>query len=64
MTMGSLSLLKEYDQAIADFEVFIKWSKETQQQETLRPKREQWLIDLKAGRDPFDDATLEKLRTE
>ncbi len=58
------ALLKEYKEAIADFEVFVKWSKETRQQESLRSKREQWLVDLKAGRDPFDDATLENLREE
>jgi DNA replication initiation complex subunit (GINS family) len=30
----------------------------------IREKREHWIVDLKSGRNPFDAATLMKLRWE
>jgi WD40 repeat protein len=60
----AFALLKEYDQAIADFEAFVKWSKERNLYERLRLKREEWIKELKAGRNPFDAELLTALRNE
>jgi WD40 repeat protein len=52
--------------AIEDFEAYIAWIKE-QDPESNRAaiaQRQQWIADLKAGRQPFDKATLEKLKVE
>jgi peroxiredoxin len=50
--------------AIEDFEVFVAWSKENGLYEEYGAKREAWVAELKAGRNPFDQATLEALRNE
>jgi hypothetical protein len=58
------ALLKQYDKAIIDFEAFVNWSKERGLYERLRLKREEWIKELKAGRNPFDAETLAALRNE
>jgi tetratricopeptide (TPR) repeat protein len=58
------ALTGDYEGAIEDFEYFVVWSKKYGQYEDRRPKREAWIVELEAGRNPFDEATLEALRTE
>lgn len=50
--------------AIADFRAFIAWSEANQPFEELRQWRAEWIAALEAGQNPFDAATLEKLRDE
>lgn len=58
--------LGRFEEAAADFETFLKWLREQPEGEYQRygPKREGWLQDLEAGRNPFDAETLEQLRRE
>ncbi len=58
------ALTGDYTGAIEDFEVFVEWTKENGQYERYGLKREAWIAELKAGRNPFDGATLEELRKE
>ena len=48
--------------AIEDFQFYLKWTEKIQKFEDRRPQREKWITDLKAGKNPFDAETLEKLR--
>ncbi|NIO70145.1 MAG: hypothetical protein GTN71_14240, partial [Anaerolineae bacterium] len=50
--------------AIEDFEFYVEWSKENDRYEQRGTKREAWIAELEAGRNPFDEATLEELRNE
>ena len=51
--------------AVEDFEAFIAWEKQQQEPDTNAiTQRQQWIADLKAGRQPFDKATLEQLREQ
>ena len=58
------AVLGDYRGAIEDFEFFVDWSKVNGQYNQYGPIREAWITELKAGRNPFDQATLEKLRNE
>lgn len=58
------ALTGDYKGAIEDFEFFVEWSKEDPDYEEDRLKREGWIIELKAGRNPFDPETLEALKDE
>lgn len=58
------ALTGDYAGAMEDFEVFVAWTKENGQYEHYRAKREAWIAELKAGRNPFDEETLEALRNE
>jgi hypothetical protein len=49
--------------AIEDFEFFIQWTRETGQGFNVE-WREHYVVELKAGRNPFTPAELEKLRNE
>ena len=52
--------------AIDDFEFYIAWAKEQSAEankDAIR-RREQWIAALRAGKQPFEDTTLEKLRVE
>lgn len=60
----ALALTGDYERAINDFKYFVNWSKEYRQFEHLRPRREAWLSELEAGRNPFNEATLRELLTE
>jgi WD40 repeat protein len=61
------ALTGDYHGAIEDFTFFVEWSKkrnwmkETQVRNAQRQKREAWLVELRAGRNPFTPATLEAL---
>jgi hypothetical protein len=51
--------------AIEDFAAYIKWVEEQPEPEVYAEAialRQQWIADLKAGRNPFDQATLKALR--
>ncbi len=50
--------------AIEDFEFAVEWLKEHDYYEQGGREREAWIVKLKAGQNPFDAATLEKLRNE
>jgi WD40 repeat protein len=58
------ALAGDYPGAIEDFRFFVEWSKEVGKYEQYGSKREAWIAELKAGRNPFDAATLEALRNE
>ncbi len=49
--------------AIEDFEFYIEWARDERPQQEIE-KRRDWIRELKAGRNPFDEATLEALRNE
>jgi WD40 repeat protein len=53
-----------YSDAIKDFEFFLEWSQGREAMQERRREREAWIIELKAGRNPFDSATLKALRRE
>jgi tetratricopeptide (TPR) repeat protein len=54
----------DYAGAIADFTSAVAWMKEAGWPESFIDKREDWITELKAGRNPFDSATLAELRNE
>jgi len=58
--------LGRHADAAADFEAFLSWLRQQPAGEYARygPKREAWIDALQAGRNPFDAATLERLRRE
>ncbi|MGB0384429.1 MAG: CHAT domain-containing protein [Ardenticatenaceae bacterium] len=56
------ALTGDYEGAIEDFEFYVEWSKENRGYEEYALKREGWIVELKAGRDPFDAKTLEALK--
>jgi WD40 repeat protein len=58
------ALTGDYPGAIEDFRFFVEWSKGVGKYEQYGSKREAWITELKAGRSPFDAATLEALRSE
>ena len=60
----ALALTGEYERAITDFKFFVDWCKKDDQFATLCPKREAWIVELEAGRNPFDEATLQELLLE
>ncbi|MBN1991575.1 MAG: protein kinase [Anaerolineae bacterium] len=58
------ALTGSYPDAIADFKYFVTWSKETGLYQPYGRRREAWIIELEAGRNPFNADLLESLRTE
>ncbi len=58
--------LGRYQDAIVDFEAFLTWLDQQPREVYAHyaPRRQAWLQALRAGRNPFDRATLEQLRTE
>ncbi|MBN2394416.1 MAG: hypothetical protein JXR84_27020 [Anaerolineae bacterium] len=52
--------------AIKDFEAYVAWLKENGRYEGSGsgPQREEWIAELKAGRNPFEEETLQELRGE
>ncbi|HYN90084.1 MAG TPA: hypothetical protein VER55_16235, partial [Ardenticatenaceae bacterium] len=50
--------------AIEDFRFYVEWAEDDPSAEQLRRKREGWIVELEAGRNPFDPETLEALRNE
>lgn len=58
------ALTGDYRGAIEDFKFYVEWSKENDLYEPYGLNREAWIAELEAGRNPFDEATLEELRQE
>ncbi len=58
------ALTGDFPGAIEDFERFLRWAEEAGLDERLIRKREVWLAELRANRNPFDRETLKGLRTE
>jgi len=54
----------EYPGAIEDFEAYVKWSKISNEYGGFEQEVEKWLHAMEAGKNPFDEATLEALRHE
>ena len=50
--------------ASEDFRAYLEWAPAHEESETLISKRQHWLRELEAGRNPFDAATLEALRKD
>lgn len=48
--------------AIADFEFYIQWKTALDEHPERVAQRQEWIAALKAGQNPFDAATLAKLR--
>jgi len=57
------ALTGDHTRAIEDFQFYIELGKIQQPEEAIL-KRQNWIQELKAGRNPFDEATLEALRNE
>jgi len=49
--------------AVEDFQTFVDWSKDNGQYDTLGKEREGWIASLKQGKNPFDQKTLDSLRS-
>lgn len=58
------ALTGDYPRAVEDFKLFVEWSKQNELYEPYGRKREAWIAELEAGRNPFDEATLEELQKE
>lgn len=59
------ALLGEYDNAVADFERFLEWTKTSPKESCAayyRPSRSDWIENLRAGQNPFDVQTLTEMR--
>ena len=50
--------------ASEDFRFYLEWAPAHEQSEAQISKRQHWLRELEAGRNPFDAATLEALRKD
>ncbi|MRS02221.1 WD40 repeat domain-containing protein, partial [bacterium] len=54
----------DIDGAIEDFQAYVTWGEQHKSLSSLVNKRKQWIRDLQAGRNPFDEETLHELRNE
>lgn len=54
------ALTGNVDGAMADFQAFISWTEDVEQ----RSKRQGWIDDLRAGKDPFTPEELDDLRRQ
>lgn len=59
----ALACTGKLKEAAAEFEKYLEWSEESDL-EAFREKRKAWVSELKAGRNPIDERTLEALRYE
>ena len=57
------ALTGDYKGAIEDFEYYVKGAQGKKSERRIR-KRESWIIELKANKNPFDPATLRELKYE
>jgi len=57
----ALALAGNTTEAIKDFQFYIDWAKDKRPPKEIE-RRRAWIRDLEAGRNPFDEATLEALR--
>jgi lipoprotein NlpI len=58
------ALTRDYKGAIEDFTFFVEWSQENNRPEQERAQRYAWIAALQAGKNPFDQTTLEALIEE
>jgi hypothetical protein len=60
------ALLGDFPAAIADFQKFVDFLEISNNPELAKylEKRKQWIIDLKAGKNPFTAEVLEELQRE
>ena len=58
------ALSGDYAGAIEDYQFFIQWSQEVDKYLHYIPLRKGWVAKMQAGRNPFDEETLMKLRYE
>jgi hypothetical protein len=59
------ALTGDYKGTSKDFQFFVDWGKQSNRRsEEILSKRQAWIKELKARRNPFDSATLEALRKE
>jgi WD40 repeat protein len=58
------ALTGDSEGAIEDFQFYIKWAKDAKVSEGRIQEREAWILDLKEGRNPFDEETLEAMRSQ
>ena len=58
------TLTGDFKGAIEDFNAFVEWLEQNSLYEVYGPKREFWITELEAGRNPFDEATLQELLNE
>jgi hypothetical protein len=56
------ALTGDYLGAIEDFAFFVDWAREGNRSADIVSEREAWIAALQARRNPFDEATLERLR--
>jgi hypothetical protein len=56
------ALTNDYSGAVEDFKFVVEYAKKTDDESY--PKREIWIAELKAGRNPFDEVTLNELRKQ
>jgi len=60
----ALAMTGHYPEAIQDFERYAEWSKGKSEYKEQSRRREAWISELKAGRNPIDQSTRKALRTE
>lgn len=58
------ALTGDYRGAIEDFQFYVDWGEQAERPEEMLNKRRDWIQQLEAGQNPFDEATLEALRYE
>jgi Tol biopolymer transport system component len=58
------ALTGDTEGAIADFQMYLDWTRIYGYYDLLGFKREEWINRLQAGENPFDEATLQALREE
>lgn len=58
------ALTGDVEGAIEDFRAYVTWARAGNRSDLLADKRESWIADLQAGKNPFDAITLRQLRSE
>ena len=58
------ALTGDLEGARKDFEFAVQWAEETDYDAAFIESRTAWIAALRAGKNPFDEATLEQLRNE
>lgn len=58
------ALVGDFEGAIEDFEYFIEVTQSLGYYEAMGQERQAWVAELKTGRNPFDEATLQRLLQE
>ncbi|MBN1220808.1 MAG: PD40 domain-containing protein [Anaerolineae bacterium] len=58
------ALLGDYTGAIEDFEEFVKFYQDNEDYQEQVVQRQGWIEDLRAEKNPFDDETLEQLKSD